>query len=427
MLPAMELLYADFFRRLRPLQRKLAVQRFGFVVITVLPAAVVAGVFCRWSMMMPWISAAGTFLIFLAAGSGVLFLRRFPRRKECVRCFDAAFGTNSRAVNALEVIETGKDSLFAAYTIAEGIRSLAAFRTLPDRRPYRKRRLAGWYMAMLLTGSAMCLWQPSASGNPGPEAGGAAVTAAALAAADEIRPDANRPGEAPEPELAVGAAGNSPVPAAAGSDRHRPGNRANSGAGTGGVADFDRPGAAPEPEAASPSAEAPSPSAAIAMGNADAAGEWESSEAAPDAAQLAGGKEGLARERSRQSRRKRQMRRNPEAAAGGAQPMMADNAPPAGRELSELDGEGDEPDSGRGGPTGEKKSRGTASMLPVTPLPDLVNGSLVPGEEMTIPERSPLEHADPVHGAALAASHRPEPLRPEYTLPLTIRKTERIP
>ena len=128
-------------------------------------------------------------------------------------------------------------------------------------------------------------------------------------------------------------------------------------------------------------------------------------------------------ERSRRSNRKRPKRRNPESAPGNSQPMLADNAPPAGRDLGAREGAG-EPDNGRGGPTGEKKARGSAAMLPVEPQPDTVDGTLAPGEEIRLAEHLPPPERTPVRSSSVAtvATGAVEPVAASEIMNLTTRK-----
>lgn len=89
------------------------------------------------------------------------------------------------------------------------------------------------------------------------------------------------------------------------------------------------------------------------------------------------------RSRSEQRRKRREVRRGKEFSRGGVQPLLSDGTKPAGRELSDKEGHGDDPGDGRGGDTGAKKSRGAASALPAVPLPDVVSGRLGAGADLT--------------------------------------------
>lgn len=73
---------------------------------------------------------------------------------------------------------------------------------------------------------------------------------------------------------------------------------------------------------------------------------------------------------------------------GGVKPLPADNGVKPGRELGK-DQKGDKPSEGRGGPTGEKKSRGTASLIAGVSLPDVVVGKLSKGFDITNLEHIP--------------------------------------
>ena len=89
------------------------------------------------------------------------------------------------------------------------------------------------------------------------------------------------------------------------------------------------------------------------------------------------------RSRNERKRQKKSVRKKIQESRGGVQPLLPDCNPPAGRELSEKEGHGDQPGDGRGGDTGAKKSRGAASALPAVPLPDVVSGRLGAGADLT--------------------------------------------
>lgn len=90
---------------------------------------------------------------------------------------------------------------------------------------------------------------------------------------------------------------------------------------------------------------------------------------------------------------------------GGMQPSLRDRKPPTSRDLSIGFGNRPNPDAnGRGGPSEQKKSRGTASLVLGVPIPDRVKGQPNPGktkitQERVEPRSEPLE--------ALPADQRP--------------------
>ncbi len=75
-------------------------------------------------------------------------------------------------------------------------------------------------------------------------------------------------------------------------------------------------------------------------------------------------------------------------ARGGMQPSLRDRKPPVSRDLSIGFGNQPDPDAnGRGGPSEQKKSRGTASLVLGVPIPDRVKGQPNPGKTKTTQER----------------------------------------
>lgn len=73
-------------------------------------------------------------------------------------------------------------------------------------------------------------------------------------------------------------------------------------------------------------------------------------------------------------------------ARGGTQPSLKDRRGATSRDLS-ISGVGDEPGDGRGGPSQQKKARGTAALILGVPLPDFVRGQLNPGTTKVTHER----------------------------------------
>jgi hypothetical protein len=73
---------------------------------------------------------------------------------------------------------------------------------------------------------------------------------------------------------------------------------------------------------------------------------------------------------------------------GGMQPNLRDRRPPASRDLRIGFGNQPNPDAnGRGGPSEQKKSRGTASLVLGVPIPDRVKGQPNPGPTRITQER----------------------------------------
>jgi hypothetical protein len=71
---------------------------------------------------------------------------------------------------------------------------------------------------------------------------------------------------------------------------------------------------------------------------------------------------------------------------GGVQPLLKDRQAAPSRELG-ISGDEGMPGTGRGGPTPPKKSRGTASLVLGSPIPDFVRGPMGPGTTKTTRER----------------------------------------
>ncbi|MDJ0976466.1 MAG: hypothetical protein QNJ98_18550 [Planctomycetota bacterium] len=75
-------------------------------------------------------------------------------------------------------------------------------------------------------------------------------------------------------------------------------------------------------------------------------------------------------------------------ARGGMQPNLRDRKPPVSRDLTIGFGNQPSPDAnGRGGPSEQKKSRGTASLVLGVPIPDRVKGQPNPGKTKVTQER----------------------------------------
>jgi hypothetical protein len=91
----------------------------------------------------------------------------------------------------------------------------------------------------------------------------------------------------------------------------------------------------------------------------------------------------------------------------GAQPALKNRAARVSRELSLFTGTevGNEQNRGRGGPGGQKKARGTATMIMGVPIPGFVRGRLLPG-----PTKSTQEEVEPspVEGTYATANNLPQ-------------------
>ena len=76
---------------------------------------------------------------------------------------------------------------------------------------------------------------------------------------------------------------------------------------------------------------------------------------------------------------------------GGIKPLSPESNEKPGRELGKNDPKGNKPGTARGGPTGDKKSRGTASLISGATLPDVVGGKLSKGFDITNLEHIPAQ------------------------------------
>lgn len=107
-------------------------------------------------------------------------------------------------------------------------------------------------------------------------------------------------------------------------------------------------------------------------------------------------------------------------ARGGVQPSLRDRRPPVSRDLQIGFGNQPSPDAnGRGGPSEQKKSRGTASLVLGIPIPDHIKGQANPGKTKVTQERVEPAPEDAV--AATSGSRAPRAsafgayARPELT------------
>lgn len=113
-----------------------------------------------------------------------------------------------------------------------------------------------------------------------------------------------------------------------------------------------------------------------------------------------------------------------EQARGGMQPNLRDRRPPPNRDLSISFGVGKLPGNGRGGPSAQKKSRGTASLVFGVPVPDHVRGKLNPGTTKVTQERVEprAEDAPNIPAAAREARTAPAGFVPEDRLSPEMRR-----
>lgn len=91
-------------------------------------------------------------------------------------------------------------------------------------------------------------------------------------------------------------------------------------------------------------------------------------------------------------------------ARGGMQPRLRDRKPPVSRDLTiGFGNQADDDANGRGGPSQQKKSRGTASLVLGVPIPDRIKGQPNPGKTKVTQERV---EAKPEDSEAIDADDR---------------------
>ncbi len=112
-----------------------------------------------------------------------------------------------------------------------------------------------------------------------------------------------------------------------------------------------------------------------------------------------------------------------EEARSGTQPKLRDRRSATSRDLS-IGGPGEGGD-GRGGPSPQKKSRGTASLVLGVPVPDFVRGLLNPGTTKVTHERvEPVASPGAARtAAAVAPRTRPEPPVAPVRVDPSVRRT----
>ncbi len=353
-------------------------------------------------------------------------LRKYGSSAHCAREFDRRAKCNTRVLNAHELLCRGSESEFALFAVADGCTALETelrqSRPAYGRRTHLRRAVCAGIL--LVAGGAAIL------------TGRRTEQSTCPAQADAIRSSYEQnsyhlPAVTPRPERP---AYEFPLPGGENSGTvrlqhtqetpHRNADSSNQrrGSENNDAASAGRPGETGR--------QSPDEASAVDRESSGESGNAERvpiaaapAEPVPTSALSAVTRSTGSGERSRRSSRKRPKRRNPESALGNTQPMLADNASPAGRELGEKEGDG-EPDNGRGGPTGEKKARGSAAMLPVEPQPDTVDGTLAPGEEIRLTEHLPPPERTPFlnTAAAIVTSGGTEPVATTEIMSLAIRK-----
>lgn len=426
----------EFQERLASFRRRVFLHRFPGAAIqalcltlaaAVVFAAAVRFAFAGWSIF--------GFLPLFWAGLLVFFwLRRRPSLSAAARLFDQLADNRSAAVNALELIRRDAEGVFADYAVAYGLSTLKMWNgELPGKR-LRWKSGAGFLAATLLI---LFLPLPSGGGATGIVENKHAVIGrnsgstppdiifrpSAPAAREARTPSLRNSREAlPDSGKQEGEAGTS----SAAADENRSGASAGTREGRGGGS----PGnGKPEPGEPSGGPEVRRDTAGTREENAAGGLAGSSGAGGEDdgglRTEMQAGASGGNRVESGRERSRKEVRRKDQEARGGLQPLLPDNAPPAGRELSEKDGKGDRPGDGRGGETGAKKSRGAAAALPVIPLPDTVTGRLGTGEDITSVELAPPGSGVSSGTSAPGAAGSAEPPGRRAGAPAAVRKAFR--
>lgn len=355
------------------------------------------------------------------AGFAVSFFRAMPSWAECAAEADRMTNTQSLAVTALELTVRSAEGEFAAYAVRLGLEQLESPRIrFPFRRLRWKRLFIPLLFSLFLTSLPYPAEQTSVLQNGKRRTAEQQASASAAADAKYETGDGGLSGFSsvavlPGTGIPVGGegSGNRRTGLAA-NTAPRPGNASADAAG--------QSGGRSEPEDAVAQS-LPEKTSGSSGGESSGNGGSEGGEGGENSGMNAGLSSGD-RSRSEQRRKRREVRRGKELSRGGIQPLLSDGAKPAGRELSEKEGHGDDPGDGRGGDTGAKKSRGAASALPAVPLPDVVSGRLGAGEDLTSAVSSSSGAAERRPGSSPAPAVR-EPRGFRRVMPARLRLEQR--
>lgn len=423
----------------------------------------------------------------------LLCLKSLPSRKDCAGEFDRSFRSESRIVNAFEILERNGETPFERYALIQGLNTLRRVRENKEKNPgedlAEKLTLSGmrWKEAFLLAGGilAFCLCLPFSEKKSAEEGQNPS-----LASGRDSRPEKteslsdmenlrkqnslffrNRLPLLTEREADIGgkdgllsrkmeknsrrqSMGGAPSAETPQAENCSQDHSSSSSSPDSGIPSLKRRQAPPGiPAETNPdiilerltdhpkkdkTQKRPFPSSSGESSALDGRDEAKLSQSAHNS-----GNGSLNRPPSGRKQKRRSAKESREIPHEGASIMLSDNAPPASRELGkeEPGKDGTPSPEGRGGESGDKKSRGTASMLPVTPLPDTVNGQLSRGEDISFTERTPPSSKDPLSPeedstlipasanstGAISSSLFPqiradEPAGRKRTLPLPFRK-----
>lgn len=314
------------------------------------------------------------------AGFAVSFFRAMPSWAECAAEADRMTNTQSLAATALELTERSAEGEFAAYAVRLGLEQLESphirftFRCLRWKRFFIPLLFSLFLTSLPYPAEQTSVLQNGKRRTAEQQASASAAADAKYETGDGGLSEFSSGAVLPGTGIPVGGegSGNRRTGLAA-NTAPRPGNASADAAG--------QSGGRSEPEEAV-SQSLPEKTSGSSGGDSSGNGGSEGGEGGENSGMTAGLSAGD-RSRSEQRRKRREVRRGKEFSRGGVQPLLSDGTKPAGRELSDKEGHGDDPGDGRGGDTGAKKSRGTASALPAVPLPDVVSGRLGAGADLT--------------------------------------------
>ena len=370
------------YARLSVIRRRLVLSRLPAVLADALTPA--AWVLLPAVLLVRFFGLSMEILLVLpcifCAGFAVSFFRAMPSWAECAAEADRMTNTQSLAATALELTERSAEGEFAAYAVRLGLEQLESPHIRFTLRRLRWKRLfISLLFSLFLTSLPYPAEQTSVLQNGKQRTAERKASASAAANAKCETGDGGLSGFSsvavlPGTGIPAGGegSGNRRTGLAA-NIAQRPGNASADAAG--------QSGGRGEPEEAV-SQSLPEKTSGSSGGESSGNGGSEGGEGGENSGMTAGLSSG-ARSRSEQRRKRREVRRGKEFSRGGVQPLLSDGAKPAGRELSDKEGHGDDPGDGRGGDTGAKKSRGAASALPAVPLPDVVSGRLGAGADLT--------------------------------------------
>lgn len=370
------------YARLSVIRRRLVLSRLPAVLTDALTPA--AWVLLPAVLLVRFFGLSMEILLVLpcifCAGFAVSFFRAMPSWAECAAEADRMTNTQSLAATALELTVRSVEGEFAAYAVRLGLEQLESPRI---RFPFRCLRWKRLFIPLLFSLFLTSLPYPAelTSVQQNGKQRTAELQASASVAADAKYEtgDGGHSGfssVAALPGTGIPAGGEGSGKRRTGlatNIAQRPGNASADAAG--------QSGGRSEPEDAVAQS-LPEKTSGSSGGDSSGNGGSEGGEGGENSGMNVGLSAGD-RSRSEQRRKRREVRRGKEFSRGGIQPLLSDGAKPAGRELSDKEGHGDDPGDGRGGDTGAKKSRGAASALPAVPLPDVVSGRLGAGADLT--------------------------------------------